>query len=127
MTASRVLFIGPGVIAIDHANLPELAPLGLAERHIYRNTAIYFAALSRIPRTALSPQRLAGLIGSGQIKEDDSGYPGPCKNNVMACFSMTLLNHQEIDQEKLKAALRDLYTAARSGVPEAKIEDEGAR
>ena len=114
MSPDRFLWIGPGSLAVDHATFPALALLRL-ETHPARDTAIYFAALSRLPRNVISPERLAYFLSTGQASETDAGYPGPQRSHVAGCFTHSLMNHAEVDQERFKDALRTLYTAARAG------------
>jgi hypothetical protein len=119
MTETMFVFLGPGCIMIDPAGLPGFPKDLKIERHIYQNSGIAFAPLSRLPKSAIPAQLLAELVSQGRAALSDAGIPGPSTEHVRQCFTRSLADHGERDAEAFKAALRAVYKASRAGIPEA--------
>jgi hypothetical protein len=94
-------------------DMGAVLPAGYVTADVYWRPRVLFAPFSRIPKSVLTPERLADLVRGGQAALDDAGQPGPSYEAVEQCWQSTLGLNQRGDDVVFKKALRAIYDAAR--------------
>lgn len=117
MKDSDFLWKGSGSIMVDPASLPDFPKDIYVDRGIFITSSIAFPPFSRLPKSAVTAERLEYFICSGQASLSDAGMPGLSRSAAQSCFEASCAIHGTTDADRFREALRVAFKSARDGKP----------